>query len=83
MIEHFTKRLFGSDAEAMAARNKRARQLRAMGHVVRCEAHNFSGFGYGREYVLEYDDYSFGYTEGRPNVKRKIDSGIGPDENIP
>ena len=78
MKEHFSKRLFGSDAAAMAARNKRAKQLRDMGHVVRCEAHDFSGFGYGREFVLEYDDYSFGYTMGRPNVKRKIDSGIDP-----
>lgn len=78
MKEHFSKRLFGSDAEAMAARNKRARQLRKMGHSVRCAAHDFSGFGYGREYVLEYEDPSMQFVDGRPNVKRKIDSGIDP-----
>jgi hypothetical protein len=76
--EHFTKKLFGTDAAAMAARNKRAKQLRGFGHNVRCAARDFSGFGYGREYVLVYDDYSYGYTEGRPNTKRKLDSGMEP-----
>jgi hypothetical protein len=79
MKEHFSKRLFGSDTGAMAARNKRARQLRKQGIRVECRANDFSGFGYGREYVLEYEDPAMVHVEGRPVVKRNIDSGIAPD----
>jgi hypothetical protein len=79
MVEHFSKRLFGSDAAAMAARNKRAKQLRAQDIKVACRCNDFSGFGYGREYVLEYEDPAMVHVEGRPAVKRKIDKGMSAD----
>lgn len=82
MLEHFSRRLFGSDAAARAARNKRAKQLRALGHRVACSVRDFSGFGYGREYVLEWVDPTTEHVEGRPRHKRKIDTGVEPDSKI-
>jgi hypothetical protein len=78
LIEHFTPKLWDNDAGAMAARNRRAKQLRAMGHSVKCKALDFSGFGYGRDYILEWRGPEDTYIEGRPMTKRKIDSGIDP-----
>ena len=54
MREVFSAEKYPSEKAAMEARNKRARDLRAQGNIVECSTANFSGFGYGKAFFLEY-----------------------------
>lgn len=53
--EHFTTpKNYPTEADAMQARNRRAKELRAQGYTVKCSAVSFAGFGYGKDFLVEY-----------------------------
>lgn len=43
---------YPTDKEAAAARNARAKELRAAGYTVTCKKWNFGGLGYGSSFTL-------------------------------
>jgi len=56
-----TPNKYPTDAEAMKARNARAKELRSQGYTVVCKKWSFGGLGYGNSYTIDYHK-----TEARP-----------------
>lgn len=48
-----TPNRYETDAAARAARDARAKELRAQGYTVKCKKWSFAGFGYGSSFTLE------------------------------
>jgi hypothetical protein len=48
-----TPKNYPTEAAAQAARNARAKELRAQGYTVKCKKWDFGGMGYGASFTID------------------------------